>query len=217
MKTIKLSFLLTVVALTVNAQGNYEQTMSNAITGIYQADSPEKYDQLANQFNRIAQVETDKWEPSYYEALAYVFKSWTIEVPSEKDGILDQAHVALNKATQVDGNNSEIVALQGFVDMMKLTADPATRGQVLTPKIMATFGRAMAIDPANPRATLFMAQMQIGTAQFFGTPIDEPCALVDRAEELFKNAKPKSALAPMWGKQSVAQYKKMCAESVSGQ
>lgn len=210
MKTIKLSILFALAAVTGFAQGNYEKTMASSIMEVYQAKDAATYDQLANKFSRIAQAEADKWEPRYYEALAHVFKSFQIQDPAAKDAVLDQAHVALNAATKVDANNSEIVSLQGFVDMMKVSVDPANRGQSLTPKVMAAFGRAMAIDPNNPRATLFMAQMQIGTAQFFGTPIDEPCAMINKADELFKNAKPSSPLTPMWGQQMVGQYQQMC-------
>lgn len=211
MNAIKLSILLTLASASAFAQGNYEKTMSTAIMEVYQAKDGATFDQLANKFSRIAKAESGKWEPRYYEALTHVFKSMNIQDMATKDAVLDQAHAALNEATKIDGNNSEIVALQGFTDMMKLTVDPATRGQSMTPKIMTAFGRAMAIDPTNPRATLFMAQMQIGTAQFFGTPIDEPCALISRAEMLFQNAKPKSPVAPMWGESSIGQYKEMCS------
>ena len=212
MKTIKLSLLLSFGTTLIFAQ-NYEQIMSNSIMEMYKTDDISTYDKLANKFSRIAQAEPGKWEPRYYEALAHVFKSWGVKDFSAKDEVLGQAHLALKAATSIDSNNSEILALQGFVDMMKVSVDPATRGQTLTPKIMTAFGRAIAIDPSNPRAALFMAQMQIGTAQFFGTPIDQPCALVERASELFNNAEPTSALTPMWGAQSVAEYQQICLAS----
>ncbi len=210
MKTVKLTLLLALLAINGLAQGNYEQTMSTSIAQIYQAKEATEFDQLTNKFSRIAQVEAGKWEPRYYEALTHVFKSFRVENPAEKDEILDRAHGALNLATEISPNNSEIIALQGFVDMMKVSVDPATRGQTLTPKVMESFGKAMALDPENPRATLFMAQMQIGTAQFFGTPISEPCALVSRAEYLFENHNAISPLAPQWGQNMIGQYKGMC-------
>lgn len=212
MKTLKLTILFTLTSLAAVAQGNYEETMSKTIMDLYQTEKFDQYDRLANTFNRIAQVETKKWEPRYYEGLTHVFKSMQIADASAKDATLDAAHKALSLASEIDPKNSEIVALQGFTDMMKLTVDPASRGQSMTPKIMAAFGKAMGLNPNNPRATMFMAQMQIGTAQFFGSPITEPCALIDKAEMLFKNAKPSSPLAPMWGEQSIAQYKDVCSQ-----
>jgi hypothetical protein len=215
MKTLTLASTLILASHLILGQNSYEEFMSKSILELYQADSVTKFDPLANQFNRIAKAETDKWEPSYYEALTHVFKSLRIKDLSSKDMALDQAHQALKEATQVDANNSEIIALQGFVDMMKVSVDPATRGQSLTPQIMEAFSKARKIDPTNPRALLFMAQMQIGTAQFFGTSIDEPCAMISKAEELFNNRKPSSPLEPAWGASSIARYQQLCSAQES--
>ncbi|MEP2026241.1 MAG: hypothetical protein ABJI85_16365, partial [Reichenbachiella sp.] len=78
------------------------------------------------------------------------------------------------------------------------------------PKIMADFGKAMKLDPNNPRANLFMAQMLYGSAQFFGTGVDDACALVDKSMVLFESEKPESTIAPSWGLHSAKQYKKQC-------
>lgn len=217
MKTLNLFITLTLASVTLFAQSSYKKTMSGTIMEMYQAEDLSTQDQLINKFNRIAQAESDKWEPRYYEALTHVFKSMRIQDLATKDAVLDQAHVALKAATAIDDNNSEIVALQGFVDMMKIAVDPGTRGQTLSPKIMAAFGHAMALDPENPRATLFMAQMQIGTAQFFGSPITESCSMISKSEQLFKDFKPKSSLSPMWGEESLVGYKEMCSPENSGE
>src|SRR5690606_41546361 len=67
-----------------------------------------------------------------------------------------------------DLNNSEIIAVEGFIIMGELSLDPGARGQNLSPLAMQALGRAMELEPENPRAMIMMAQMELGTAQFFG-------------------------------------------------
>ncbi len=210
--------LLVIFATTLTAQNDkFTSTMEGAIAELYQAQAPTDFDPVINKLNRIGQAEASRWEPHYYAALGQIFKSFRFQEPETKDGLLDQAHAALDKAEAVDANNSEVVALRGFIDMMKISVDPGTRGQTLTPKAMGAFGKAMAMDPTNPRATLFMAQMKIGMAQFFGNGIEEPCAMVSAAEQLFANAQPTSSLTPMWGADMIGQYKEMCGIPASGE
>ncbi len=210
--------LLVIFATTLTAQNDkFTSSMEGAIAELYQAQAPTDFDPVINKLNRIGQAESSRWEPHYYVALGQVFKSFRFQDVTEKDQILDQAHSALDKAQTADANNAEIVALRGFIDMMKISVDPGTRGQTLTPKAMGAFGKAMAMDPDNPRATLFMAQMKIGMAQFFGNGIEEPCAMISSAEKLFENYEPKSKLSPMWGADMIGQYKEMCASQASGE
>jgi hypothetical protein len=58
-----------------------------------------------------------------------------------------------------------------------------------------------------------MAQMQIGTAQFFGTSIEEPCKMIQKSVTLFDNYQPSSPLTPMWGKEMTTDYIGMCGAS----
>jgi hypothetical protein len=65
---------------------------------------------------------------------------------------------------------------------------------------MQSFGRALALNPGNPRALALMAQMQLGTAQFFKQEPTEACATARKALEMFASEAPVDPLAPAWGK-----------------
>lgn len=211
MKSINILFLLTLVAFAAKAQNKkYIQTMESSIPAIYQAKTLEDFDPLVNKFDRIGQAESQRWEPYYYASLAHVFKAFRIEDLKAKDMALDQALTALEKGSAVSENNAEILALRGFINMIKIGVDPGTRGQTLSPKIMADYSKALQIDPENPRALLFKGQMLFGTAQFFGTGVDQACALVDQSIALFDAESPESTIAPRWGKHSALQYKEQC-------
>lgn len=216
MKSINLLIILALVAFTANAQNKkYIQTMESSIPAIYQAKTLEEFDPLANKFDRIGQAESDQWEPYYYASLAYVFKAFRIEDLPAKDIVLDQALTALEKGATISENNAELLALRGFINMIKIGVDPGTRGQTLSPRIMADYSKALQIDPDNPRALLFKGQMLYGTAQFFGTGVEEACNLVDQSIAQFDNAEPESTLAPQWGKPSALQYKEQCKAALA--
>lgn len=216
MKRLSISLLVFFLTSIAFAQDKYINSMQSAIAQLYSAQAPADFDPVINTLTRIGQAEPDQWEPHYYVALSQVFKSFRLQEPSAKDAVLDQALAAVKQGTVVAPNNAELLALEGFTNMMKLSVDPATRGQSYTPRIMAAFGRAMALDPTNPRAALFMAQMQIGTAQFFGSSIAEPCQLVQKSIGLFDSFQPNSPISPMWGKEMVKEYAGMCTQT-SGQ
>jgi cytochrome c-type biogenesis protein CcmH/NrfG len=121
---------------------------------------------------------------------------------SKKDAYLDQALVAIEKGKGIAPNESELVALEGFVHMIRVTVDPASRGQQYSGLAMQTFGKALGMNPNNPRAMSLLAQMQFGTAQFFKQQPTEACATASKALGLFDSAtKSENPLAPQWGKE----------------
>lgn len=216
MKSIHLLIILVLTGFLAQAQNKkYIKTMEESIPSIFQVEALEGYDPLANKFDRIGQAEESEWEPFYYASLTYVFKAFRIEDLQNKDKVLDQALVSLGKASTLSENNAEILALQGFINMIKIGVDPGTRGQTLSPKIMADYSKALKIDPNNPRANLFMGQMLYGTAQFFGTGVEDACALVDKSLMLFETKEPNSTIAPSWGLVPAQQYKKQCESALN--
>lgn len=212
-----LLLLLALIYSTTSFAGggaSFEKTMVSSIEELYANENLEGFDIMANKFSRIGDAEKDQWLPYYYASLSYVFKAFRIEDLKAKDVVLDQALGSLEKASNID-NNVETVAMQGFINMIKIGVDPATRGQTLSPGIYADFGKAIQMDNKNPRAVLFMAQMQFGTAQFFGKGLAEACDMVEQSVVLFDTYEPSNAMMPMWGKPSALQYQGMCSEKAS--
>ncbi len=211
MKILKLTIAFILMSTVSHAQSEkYIKTMELTIMDLYKAKTAESFDQIINKLTRIGQAEKTQWEPYYYVSLANVFKSFGIQDLQAQDVVLDQAHEALKQAAEISEDNVEIVLFEGFINMIKIGVDPGTRGQTLSPGIMAAFGKAMKMDPNNPRATLFMGQMQIGAAQFFGSGIEVACGLIEKSIELFDSYKPTSSIAPMWGKDSALSYQAKC-------
>jgi hypothetical protein len=129
---------------------------------------------------------------------------------AKKDSYLDLAKAALDKAVAIQPNESELAALEGFIHMIRTSVDPASRGAQYSMMSMQAFGKALAINPNNPRAMALMAQMQFGTAQFFKQEPTEACDSAKKAIALFGNQTSNNPLAPVWGKGMAESLTKNC-------
>ncbi|GAB1446897.1 MAG: hypothetical protein KF860_08490 [Cyclobacteriaceae bacterium] len=209
MKTTML-ILFTFCSVALFANDKYEQAMQTNIQAIYKAQTVEDMQQAVNAFERIGAAEKNKWEPFYYASFGYIMMSTREEDGSKKDIMLDKATDVLKQAKTINANESEIVALDGFIYMMRVTVDPATRGQQYSGLAMQEFNKALAINPENPRAMYLLAQMEFGTAQFFKASTADACATAAKAIEKFDNYKNENALAPRWGKESAQRVASQC-------
>ena len=209
MKTIFLSITILLISATAFAITKFESQMVESIPTIYQA-SIEQLDALTNKFQRIGDAEKDKWEPYYYASLSQVFKFFQTRDKSQKDLVIDRSLAFLETASNLDPANSEIEALRGFALMMKMTVDPANRGRTMSPAVFAALGKAMGLNPGNPRAVLFIGQMKMGMAEHFGESTDEACQLIHKANDLFSGQEVINPIAPSWGSHGMDHWLGKC-------
>ena len=213
MKTLKITFLLFLLCLTgLYAQTNQrlEKALGAAIGDLHKAETAADLKPVINKLERISQAEAAEWLPTYYLAYAYLQMAMK-SAGSEAAQYLDLTQHQLDKLEKLQPNNSEVVALQGFKHMIYMAQDAASRGQEYAPKTIATFQKALALDPANPRAHLLLAQMQYGTAEFFGTSTAEACEMVEKSLELFGQQE-EETIEPNWGKEMALFYINKCEE-----
>ncbi|MEQ9415424.1 MAG: hypothetical protein RIF39_16430 [Cyclobacteriaceae bacterium] len=209
MKTT-LVILFSFCATLLFANDKYEQAMQTNIQSIYKAQTAEEMQQAVNAFERIGGAEKSKWEPFYYASFGYIMMSTREEDGTQKDALLDKATEVLKKASAILENDSEITALEGFIYMMRVTVDPASRGQQYSGLAMQTFGKALGLNPQNPRAMALMAQMEFGTAQFFKSPTTSACEKATNAIAMFDAPSSAGPLAPRWGKETALRVVKQC-------
>jgi tetratricopeptide (TPR) repeat protein len=216
MKNLSLTIaLIFCAALSTFAQDSaYQKAMKKEIAYLNEADSLKKYQQSANAFTRIIQLNPNEWQPYYYNALALIYQGLDNSLSlTKKDEALAKAEELIKKAEGISPNNSEIVTLEGFKIMAGVSADPVSRGQSLSGAVLYTFGKAMKIDPQNPRAALLMGQMEFGMAAFFHSGTEKACGLVKQSQAIFAaqdDEALKAKLAPTWGRPLAEKSAKAC-------
>lgn len=210
--TLIIGILVATISLQAQNQEAYIQAMSKGLEDLGQAKSTEQLQSTAAQFERIAAVAKDQWEPNYYAALTLINMSFRKSALEEKDQLTDKAQGFIDAALKIAPQHSEVVALQGYKYMIELSADPQGRGQSMSPKAMQHLGKAISLDPDNPRANIFMAQMEAGMAQFFGSPIDKACQRAQKALTLFDKAPAEKSFAPSWGKEAAEEFVNQCGQ-----
>ncbi|MCB0630323.1 MAG: hypothetical protein R2824_25280 [Saprospiraceae bacterium] len=201
------AFILLTAAISPN---QYEAAMQAAIEHLFKSQSQEELQAVANTFERIGQKETDKWHPLYYGALSHIMMTFQIEDNAAKDQQLDLAKDLVEAGHKRSPNNSELAALEGFILMLRIPIDPATRGPQYSGMSMGALQKAVALNDQNPRAHMMLADMQFGMARFFGSDNSEGCATLKKALELFDSFEPASSLDPNWGKEWAEQNYKQC-------
>ncbi|MFD2034304.1 hypothetical protein ACFSKL_05850 [Belliella marina] len=215
MKKINLIIAIILLSISISfANEAYQAAMLKEIKTMNQAGPATELQKSANAFGRIAQMNPVEWLPHYYAGLALVNASFRVQGGmTEKDNLLEEAKKHVEKAAAISPNNSEIVALDGYITMAELAADPASRGQHLSPLAMQKFGKAVELNRKNPRAIMMLGQMELGMAEFFGTGPEKGCGLINASLELFeKEASNHDAgnLNPHWGKEMAEQVKTKC-------
>lgn len=204
-----LALLVFTVAKSLAAD-KYTESMQKNIDSVYSSKSVAGIQRAVNSLERIGDAEKTKWEPFYYASFGYVMMATREKDAAVKDSYLDLALKANEKAKALQPGESEIIAMEGFIHMIRVTVDPASRGQQYSSLAFQSFGKAVGMNPENPRALALLAQMQYGTAQFFGSSTAEACGTNTKALEKFDSFKSSNALAPKWGRGMAEEMKGQC-------
>lgn len=203
-KTTLLVTALLLSAILFAAGPKYYQKMGKTLPKFGECKSIVDYQNLANQFKVIGNVENEEWLPKYYEAQCYILMSFMEnENSAKKDEYLDIAEVSINKMLELAPNESEAYTLQSFYYTGRLVVNPQERGQKYGALSAQSVGRALGIEPENPRAQLIKLRNDLGTAQFFGNDIKPYQAQAEELLENWDSYKIKSRMHPRWGKGQV--------------
>ena len=203
MKKYILSFALACMSLLSFAQANYEKVMKEKIAKIETSKTPEDFQALANDFQRIAEKETTKWQPNYYAAFSYIQKGRVLMREGkmqELDAVADQAQKYIDAAGSADKDNSEIHLLQKMVYSLKMMVNPQERYMTFGMKAQGELTIAEKLNPDNPRVSLMKAEDIYFTPEQYGGSKTKGIEQFKKALEKFNTFKPKTTLDPDWGK-----------------
>lgn len=196
------------------ASETYHKAMTESIAQLFQSATIPDYIEVANQFERISQIEKAEWLPLYYASFAYVMISFQESDNSKKDAYLDQAQKLLDEAFAIAPNESELHMLQGFLYPSRINIDPMARGMLYMEKMNTSLNKALELNPDNPRVYYLRATMTYHTPASFGGGAANALPFYKTADEKFKIFKPQTDLSPNWGMESNEAELKKASEDV---
>jgi hypothetical protein len=206
-------------AVPVQAQSEqYKQAMASALGSMKkQSDQSAPSDLLAsaNQFERIAGVESKEWLPRYYAGLEYVYLGFMGKDATEKDAYLDKADANLKAAEAISEasgrpNNDELAVLKAYIAQARMVVDPMSRWQQYGPLFQAVLEKAKSLNPDNPRPYVLEGSSLMYTPEQFGGGSATACPVLKKASEKFATFKPTSDLAPNWGQKQIETMLEKC-------
>lgn len=211
-KAIFLLMLGTTSLFTQAQSERFVKAMQNNISAMDSARSAEGYQDLANSFMRIAEAEKTQWLPYYYASLSYVMQGLMLSGGqmgtggSVTDPLADKAEGLLNKAMELEKENSEMYCVKKMISNLRMMADPMNRYQTEGAAAAEALQKAKALDPNNPRTSILEAQDKFYTPEQFGGSKTEAKTLFEEALKKFESFKPSSPIHPNWGKNQAVYF-----------
>lgn len=193
---------------TINAQSSYEKGMSKAFK-LWKNKTP---DQAINLFERIAKAEKNNWLPYYYAAQVHITTTFGSKDAEAIESRLKKAQEYLNEAKTLSKENPEILIMEALLNTAYVAYNPSEYGMTHSPKVEQLYQKVKAIEPQNPRATLYHAEWKMGSAKFFGKDPKVFCPEVEKAILYFENESHDTPFYPQWGKNEIKRIQKNCAE-----
>ncbi|MFY9152687.1 MAG: hypothetical protein WAO52_11765 [Prolixibacteraceae bacterium] len=201
MKTVILSCIFVLFVFSGYSNDAYQKAMSQSVEKLFQQNTISGYVDVANQFERISQIEKTEWLPLYYASFAYIMISFQEPENEKKDKYLDQAQKYLDQAFALEPNESELHLLQGFLYPARINIDPMGRGASLVGEMNKSLDKALELNPDNPRVYYLRATMTFHTPEAYGGGAAKALPLFRIAKEKFSTFKPETAISPNWGEE----------------
>jgi hypothetical protein len=200
-------FLLPLFAMLICSVGfsqseKYVKAMEQLVPAVDTTRNPDNLTELSNSFERIANAEKTQWLPYYYAALCLINKAngyYTSQQNDLIDPVMEKAEPLLNKAKELEANNSEIYCAIKMLNTGKMMADPMNRYMTYGPAATEALEMAKKLNPENPRVYLLEGIDKFYTPEQFGGSKEEGHKLFLTAKEKFGTFKPKSTIDPNWG------------------
>jgi hypothetical protein len=208
--TITLTIFLALFAFQ-GFSSNYEEVMKTNIDNIAGAKSFGEMNELANQFERVANAEQDKWLPGYYAAYCFVQSTFMEKMENEQvHQQLDKAQTHIDKLLKNFDKESEIYALQALVYQLRIT--DMSKGYKYSKLSNEALVMAEKFNPENPRVYYLRGSNTFHTPKMFGGGPENAKPYLEKAAEMFAKEKPKNELLPVWGSAHNKHLLRKCSE-----
>lgn len=200
--TLFVIFGLMIAQLGYSQSAAYEQAMQSGLEQLKAAEQSRDFSSATSTFERISAAEPDLWLPAYYEAYGWLMQGAGMMQKQDMEKLsayLEKAQAALDRAKALAPEESEVLALQGYVYTAHIWMDGEANGPIYSPKAMASYQKAMELSPNNPRAPHLMGMHLFYMPEFWGGGAKRALPLLEQADSLFESQATATDLHPVWG------------------
>jgi hypothetical protein len=200
MKTlISLLIVLLPVISTSGQSERFRQAMMANIEKSKTAATLFDFQNLANNFSRIAEAEENEWTPWYYAAFYNLVINFQDSINERKAKFISLAEKQIESGLKVKPDETELLVLLVMSYYAEMAIDPI-KGMTLMGEANTLLGEAKAINPDNPRIYLEEAEAVYNMPPEFGGGKEKALPILLVAKEKFDNYKPFNPFSPDWGK-----------------
>jgi hypothetical protein len=214
-KTILIIAAITTMYVTVHAQDAYTQQMQVTITRLDNANTVKDYQQLANDFLRIADVQKTQWLPYYYAAFCNAKVGWLKQNndPDNIEPFANKAQEEINKAQSLIDTAkqkkelSEIYCILMMVNQARVFINPETYGPKYGATAFTYIQLAKQANTDNPRMLYLLGWQKFTTPKMWGGDKVLAKQLLTKANQKL-DSNSSSGIEPHWGKKEVDEILK---------
>lgn len=210
-KTISITALC-LLAMAVQAQTTNEKfvrAMEKALSGMDTLKTSEQWLAASNNFERIAQKETQEWLPAYYVAFCQTMAFNTSQDKTMYELFARRADEFATKADALNPNNSEIYVLKSMISGLFIRINPMVNGQKYGPVAGMQLEKAKMLDPENPRAYMQEGATLLFTPPQWGGDKVKAKETLEKAAAKYETFQPASGIHPNWGKKTNEMFLEM--------
>ncbi|HKH62153.1 MAG TPA: hypothetical protein VKA49_15030 [Flavitalea sp.] len=200
------SFAFEQTTVTKKEFPSFESAMLQNIAQIDTVSAPSVLVTIANNFERIGQVEKTKWQPWYYASYCYTAMAFMSPDKTKIDLLADKAESLLQQAEAIEKNNSEITTLFAMINSCRIMVDPVSRFPTKGKEVHELINKAKIENEHNPRIYLLQARMELRTPEAFGGGKDIAKLSAEKAIEKFTTFKPEDRISPNWGEAQAKSF-----------
>jgi hypothetical protein len=205
MKTTILILAIVMSSFQLQAQiEKFTNAMMANIEASKTANTAADFQDLANNFERIATAEKTEWTPWYYAAFYNLVLNFQEPDVSKKTKYLSLAQQQIESGLKIKAEETELMVLKVMSYYGELAIDP-TKGLSLLGEANALIDRAKSINPGNPRIYLEQAEAIYNMPLEYGGGKDKAMPILLVAKEKFDTFVPDDQLVPNWGKDRCEQ------------
>ena len=194
--------LLTMGLSLYGQEDPYMAAMKSALELMDQAADAAAFTECANRFERIARAENTRWLPYYYSSYSLVVMSFEESDGATRDLVLDRAQELLDRAFELEPDESELHVLQAFLYPSRIMVDPMGRGMLYVEKMFASLEAAKALNPENPRIYFLEGVNKLNLPPSMGGGPDMARPILEEALVKFASFSNPDPLWPSWGEEA---------------